>query len=77
MRNNNGLPDQATVERLRLAYPIGCRVELVSMDDPHTKLVPGDQGAVSYIDSTGTIFVDWDIGSSLGVVYGVDQIRKL
>ena len=26
---------------------------------------------------TGTVFVDWDCGSGLGVVYGEDYIRKL
>jgi hypothetical protein len=52
-------------------------VELISMDDPYTKLRPGARGTVSFVDSTGTIFVDWDCGSSLGIVYGVDQVRKV
>jgi len=47
------------------------------MDDPYSKLKPGDQGTVSFVDDIGTVFVDWDCGSSLGVVYGVDMIRKL
>jgi len=29
------------------------------------------------VDDTGTVFVKWDSGSSLGVVYGEDSIRKL
>ncbi|GHU57347.1 hypothetical protein AGMMS49975_22770 [Clostridia bacterium] len=77
MRNNNGLLDGATVERLRAAYPVGCRVELVSMNDPFSSLMPGEQGAVNWVDDTGTIFVTWDCGSGLGVVYGVDRIRRL
>ena len=47
------------------------------MNDPYTKLKPGDRGTVSMVDDTGTIFVNWDCGSSLGVVYGEDHIRKI
>ncbi|MDD3897692.1 MAG: DUF4314 domain-containing protein [Syntrophomonadaceae bacterium] len=62
---------------LRSYYPPGTRVELVRMEDPYTKLNPGDLGSVSTIDDTGTVFVDWDSGSTLGVVFGEDQIRKI
>ena len=34
-------------------------------------------GTVRSVDDTGTVFVRWDNGSGLGVVYGVDRIRKL
>ncbi len=47
------------------------------MDDPYTKLRPGDQGTVSFVDDIGTVFVDWDSGSKLGVAYGADQIKKV
>jgi len=77
MKNRNGLPSKAAVEARRARYTPGCRVELIAMDDPFGKLKPGDQGTVSCVDSTGTVFVDWDCGSSLGAVYGVDRIRKL
>ena len=63
--------------RVRQMYPAGCRVELISMDDPYSRLKPGDQGTVEMVDDTGTVFVRWDNGSGLGVVYGVDRIRKL
>lgn len=66
-----------TLERLRRAFPVGCRVRLVSMDDPYTKLRPGETGTVSYVDSIGTIHVDWDCGSGLGIVFGVDQCEKI
>jgi hypothetical protein len=73
----NKLPSKEIVEKLRREYPIGTRVELVHMDDPYSKLKPGDQGAVSVIDDIGTIFCNWDCGSTLGVVYGEDSIKKL
>lgn len=76
MRNNQ-FPNHAIVKYLRDIYPKGTRVELIRMNDPYTTLKPGDQGTVSCVDDTGTVFVDWDNGSTLGVVYRVDQIRKL
>lgn len=47
------------------------------MADPYSRLKPGDRGTVSHVDDTGTVFVDWDCGSGLGVVYGEDRIRIL
>lgn len=66
------------LQALREAYPAGTRVELVRMDDPYnTKLVPGSQGTVRAVDDIGTIHVDWDCGSSLGVVWGADKCRRI
>lgn len=65
------------LKQLRKYYKEGTRVALVRMDDPYSKLRPGDKGTVSCVDDTGTVFVNWDCGSSLGAVYGVDEIRKI
>lgn len=73
----NGFPSKEVVERLRQQYSKGTRVELISMDDPHTRLKCGDQGTVDMVDDIGTIFVAWDCGSSLGVAYSVDHVRIL
>jgi len=70
-------PSKQIIFHLKEQYLPGTRVELICMDDPYSKLKPGDQGTVSFVDDIGTVFVDWDCGSSLGVVYGVDMIRKL
>ena len=53
------------------------RIELVSMSDPYTSLKPGDRGTVTFVDDTGTVSVDWDNGSTLGAIYGEDEIRLL
>ena len=42
MRNN--FPNREIVEQLRRTYPVGTRVELISMHDPYTTLKPGDRG---------------------------------
>lgn len=72
-----GFPNKGTVERLRGQYPKGTRVELVRMDDPYGKLKPGERGTVDFVDDAGTVFVNWDSGSGLGVVFGEDAIKKV
>ena len=65
-----------TLARLREEYPSGARVELISMDDPYnTQLMPGSKGTVIVVDDIGTIHVQWDCGSSLGVAYGEDKCK--
>lgn len=66
------------VKRLKEEYPVGCRVELIYMNDPYNrKLVPGCRGTVRVVDDIGTIHVNWDCGSRLGVAYGEDTCRKV
>ena len=71
-------PSKATVERLWEQYPPRTRVELMRMDDPYRrKLKTGCRGTVQLVDSIGTIHVAWDCGSSLGVVYGEDEVKAV
>ena len=64
------------VKRLRLRYPAGTRVELVEMDDAQAPPI-GTLGTVTGVDGTGSLLVDWDNGSGLNVIYGVDRVKKL
>ena len=70
------LANRAQVERLRLHYPIGIRVELVKMDDVQAPPI-GTLGTVTGVDDTGSLLVDWDNGSCLNVIYGEDIVKKL
>ena len=64
----------AKLRRLRETYPPGTRVELDQMDDPYnSKLTTGSRGTVVAVDDIGTIHVNWDCGSSLGVCYSEDM----
>lgn len=69
-------PNKEIVEKVRRDYPVGCRVELVRMDDEQAPPI-GTKGTVSGVDDTASIMVRWDTGSGLNVVYGVDFCRKL
>lgn len=72
------IPSKEEVRHICERFPIGCRVELVSMGpDPYSKLKAGDRGTVNSIDDAGTVFISWDCGSGLGMVYGVDIIKRL
>ncbi len=73
----NKFPSRETVERIHRQFPKGTRVALVSMSDPYTKLQPGAKGTVTGVDDIGTIHVNWDSGSSLGVAYGEDSCKKI
>ena len=68
-------PSKEIVLALRRQYPKGARVALVRMNDPYTKLRPGDLGTVDFIDDAGTQFCRWDNGSTIGAVFGEDEIR--
>ena len=65
-----------TIEHLRKSFPRGCRVELLQMDDPQAPPI-GTLGTVIGIDDLGTIHVNWDNGSGLGVAYGEDACRRI
>ena len=68
--------NRAVLEKLRNNYPIGCRVELVRMDDVQAPPI-GTHGTVKGVDDIGSIMVAWDNGSGLNVVYGEDIVKKL
>lgn len=67
-------PSKEIVEMLRKKYPAGTRVELVDMDDVQAPEV-GTKGTVWGVDDTGSIMVQWDNGSGLHVIYGVDKCK--
>lgn len=45
----------------------GRRIRLERCTDPYTKLQPGLEGTVAFVDDVGTLFVNWDNGSTLGL----------
>ena len=69
-------PTQEEVEQVRRAYPPGTIVRLVRMDDPQAP-PPGTTGKVIGVDDTASLLVEWQTGSSLNVLYGIDRVKKL
>ena len=64
-----------TLERIRRQYPAGTRVELLKMDDFQAPPL-GTKGTVTAVDDSGSLLVHWDNGSSLNVIYGIDEVKK-
>lgn len=69
-------PGTEIIQKLKNSYPVGSRVQLVKMDDAYAPPI-GTCGTVKGVDSIGSLLVNWDNGSSLNVVYGVDKVIKL
>jgi len=67
-------PSKEVVQGIRDQYPSGTRVILKSMKDPYTHIPTGTKGTVECVDDIGTVFVNWDTGARLGIVYGEDEI---
>ncbi len=65
------------LKQLKEYYAPGTRVILIRMSDPYTNLRHGDRGTVTMVDDIGTIHVNWDRGSTLGVVFGEDECRRI
>lgn len=49
------------------------RVKLLYTSDPYTLVQPGEEGIVVYIDGLNTVHVEWDNGSNLGLIPGVER----
>ena len=69
-------PTSEKLEAYRKEYPIGCRVELVSMNDFQAP-PKGTQGTVEGIDDAGNLLVQWDNGCGLNVILDIDKVRKI
>jgi hypothetical protein len=61
---------------LRKQYTAGARVQLLWMDDVQAPPA-GTKGTVWGVDDTGSIMVQWDNGSSLNVIYGIDSCKVI
>ena len=69
--------NRETIERLRKEHPQGAEVELLEMNDPYREMPAGLRGVVDLVDDAGGIHVNWQNGSSLAAIPGVDQIRRI
>ena len=66
-------PTREEVKALREKYPNGTRVRLKKMEDDPRPVPVGTEGTVTGVDDTGSICVQWDNGSSLHVLYQIDE----
>ena len=60
----------------RSRYPAGTRVDIIQRDQVQAPPI-GTKGTVTGVDDTGSLMVNWDNGSGLNVIYGIDRVRKV
>ncbi len=70
--NNN----RNQVERIKKAYPVGTRIELIQAMDDVQGVEKGTKGTVVGVDDIGTIHMKWDNGRGLGLIPG-DNFKVL
>lgn len=68
-------PDKKYIEQLRKKYPVGTKIQLISMRDEKYPVLPGTIGEVTGIDDAGSIHMKWENGSSLALIPEVDSFR--
>ena len=69
------IPTQTEIARLRSRYPAGTRVLLIHMEGDN---VPsGEVGTVQTIDYAGRIQTQFDAGSPIVLLPGIDVFRRL
>jgi hypothetical protein len=65
------------VNKIREEYPKGTRIELLEpLNDNYSKLKAGDQGTVRGVDDAGSIMMNWNLGSSLSLLVGIDKFKR-
>lgn len=52
---------------------VGKRVRVIRCTDQWTELEPGTEGTVASVDDAGTVHVNWDTGSRLGLIPDADE----
>lgn len=62
------------IERIKKQYPVGTVVKCINMEDDHA-IPPGTNGVVQYVDDIGQLHVNWENGSTLALIIGVDEFE--
>ena len=69
------LPNKCYLEQLRKQYPVGTKIQLISMRDEKYPVLPGTIGEVTHIDDAGSVHMKWENGSSLALIPEVDSFK--
>ena len=67
-------PSREQIAALQRQYSRGTKVELLGMDDPQAPPT-GTMGEILGVDDAGQLLVQWETGSSLSLILGVDFFR--
>jgi len=73
----NMLYNKAKVEATKARYPVGTRIELISLCNDERDMPEGLRGTVVGVDDQPSLLMKWDSGRSLSIFPGEDCFRKL
>ncbi|MHB1151646.1 MAG: DUF4314 domain-containing protein [Eubacteriales bacterium] len=65
------------VETAKKNYPIGTRIELMSLCNYEHGMPRGLRGEVVGVDDQPALLMNWDNGRTLSILIGEDSFRKL
>ena len=65
------------VEYIKQKYIVGTKVKLIKMYDLLSTIPTGTEGVIDRIDDQGTLHINWDNGSTLGLVIGTDEFEVI
>lgn len=68
-------PNKKYIEQLRKKYPVGTKIQLISMRDEKYPVLPGTIGEVVHVDDLGNVHMKWQNGSSLALIPEVDSFK--
>ena len=68
-------PSKSYLAQLRKQYPVGTKIQLISMRDEKYPILSGTIGEVTHIDDMGSIHMKWQNGSSLALIPEVDSFK--
>ncbi|WP_323736241.1 DUF4314 domain-containing protein [Methanosphaera sp. ISO3-F5] len=62
------------IKQIKKTYKTGTKIILDHMED--IQAIPqGTKGTVMYVDDIGQIHVNWENGSGLALIHGVDEFH--
>ena len=70
-------PNKAYLENLRKQYPVGTKIQLISMRNEKYPVLPRTVGVVTHIDDAGSIHMRWENGSSLALIPEIDSFQTV
>ena len=73
--SNEQLIKIAEVERE--LYPEGSRVVYLGSEKNHMFLKSGMKGIVRYVDDEANVYIDWENGARVGLLYGQDYWKRI
>lgn len=68
-------PNKEYIEQLRKKYPVGTKIQLISMRNEEYPVLPGTIGEVKWVDDIGSIHMRWENGSSLALIPEIDSFK--